>query len=196
MPYRISRHAEHLVWVTFEGHLTTQHADSYFFELWSLLDSCPPPTDLLVDGRRISGGAPAARRRGDQILHHPHLGHLAFVVGELHLLFFAPLVKLVSGIGLFGDEGEALAYLRTARGQTIRHDLAPQHLPPHPFEAGHEVLGATAPQQRAVGARHAQTRPLPPLPASRLKRTPIDQRNPISPAEAFRAGAGDGEPED
>lgn len=126
MPYRITRHGDDLVWVTLEGHLSRDHAENYYAEMWSLLEACPMPTDLLVDGRYIAGASPGARRRTEEIAHHPHLGHLAFVVNTHHLLIFAPLVKLVSGIGLFGDEYEALQYLRGNRGtppHTVHLDL-------------------------------------------------------------------------
>lgn len=132
MPYRITRHSEDLFWVVFEGHLALDQANTYFNELWMLFDSCTQPTDLLVDGRRISGASPAARRRMEQVAHHPRLGHLAFVVSEHHLLIFAPLVKLVSGIGLFGNEIEALDYLRSARGLPPAINPAMPGLPPRP----------------------------------------------------------------
>lgn len=187
MPYSINRHAEHLLWVVIDGHLALHHAEGYFNEMWDLLDTSPAPTDLLVDGRRIAGAAPGARRRTEQIAHHPNLGHLAFVVGEFHLLLFAPLVRLASGVGLFGDEHEALAYLRAARGLPAVGDLpglAPMTAP----EA--EERHATPPERRG---RPSSTRPLPPPPASRLKQTPIMAPRPAPAADSGRAGAGDGE---
>lgn len=188
MPYSITRHAEHLVWVVMEGHLTLHHAERYFSEMWELLDSCAEPTDMLVDGRRIAGAAHGARRRTEQIAHHPRLGHLAFVVGEFHLLVFAPFVKLVSGIGLFGSEDEALGYLRAARGLPPMADLALPNLPPPPADARSDAHPPRA--QHAVGARQPTSRPLPPPPASRLKQTPIDAGPPRRDS-----GAGDGEHE-
>lgn len=134
MPYRITRHSDDLLWVVLEGHLALDQAEAYFYELWALLDTCPIPTDLLVDGRRIAGASPAARRRTEQVAHHPRLGHLAFVVSEHHLLIFAPLVKLVSGVGLFGTELDALDYLRTARGLPSVLDTMMPRLPPLPAE--------------------------------------------------------------
>lgn len=135
MPYRITRHSEDLIWVVVEGHMAVDQANAYFNELWMLFDTCTQPTDLLVDGRRISGASPSARRRMEQVAHHPRLGHLAFVVSEHHLLLFAPLVKLVSGIGLFGNEVEALDYLRSSRGLPPVIDLAMPGLPPLAEEA-------------------------------------------------------------
>lgn len=132
MPYRITRHADDLIWVVMEGHLTLAHAEVYFHELWGLLDRCPHPTDLLLDGRAFGGASSSVRRRTDQIAHHPHLGHLAFVVGEAHLLLFAPFVKLVSGIGMFGSEHEAIDYLRAARGLPPVADLELPIAPPAP----------------------------------------------------------------
>ncbi len=132
MPYRITRHSEDLLWVVVEGHLAVDQANAYFNELWTLFDACTQPTDLLVDGRRISGASPGARRRMEQVVHHPRLGHLAFVVSEHHLLMFAPLVKMVSGIGLFGNEFEALDFLRSSRGLPPVIDLSMPGLPPRP----------------------------------------------------------------
>ena len=106
MPYAITRHDETLLWVVMEGQLTLSHAEEYYQELWLTLDRSPSPTDLLVDGRRMGSASMAARRRTEQIAHHPHLGHLAFVVSTHHLLIFAPFVRLVSGIGLFGHKPE------------------------------------------------------------------------------------------
>jgi hypothetical protein len=208
MPYRITRSAESLVWVVMEGHLTLPQAEGYFAEMWDLLDGCPAPTDLLVDGRRIAGAAHGARRRTEQIAHHPHLGHLAFVVGELHLLLFAPLVKLVSGVGLFGDEREALGFLRESRGLPLTLSLelpaapgaAPSEAPQHHTLAQAleytpaELLGGHQhPAEHAHRAHPAPTRPLPPRPTSRLKGTPLYMRERPAPAEGRRAGAGDGE---
>jgi hypothetical protein len=197
MPYSITRHAEHLVWVVMDGHLALHHAESYFCEMWQLLDGCSAPMDLLVDGRRIAGAAQGARKRTEQIAHHPNLGHLAFVVGEFHMLLFAPFVKLVSGIGLFGDEGEALAYLRSARGLPPVVGLDLPGLPPavsaEPQSAEHHPQVARG--QRSLGARQPASRPLPPMPTSRLKQTPLYQRGPAPRGGEQRAGAGDGESE-
>lgn len=209
MSYRITRSAERLVWVVMDGHLTFAQAEGYFTEMWHLLDSCPAPTDVLLDGRRIVGGDHSARRRTEQIAHHPHLGRLAFIVGELHLLLFAPLVRLVSGVGLFGNEREALAYLAQERGLPLNLHL---ELPPLE-EAGHiappqqhtvaelihyssaELFGGH--QHPAEAARHngrpTPTRPLPPRPTSRTKGTPIYLREGLPGAEGQRAGAGDGD---
>ncbi|MGQ9926676.1 MAG: hypothetical protein ACUVS4_07375 [Chloroflexaceae bacterium] len=149
MPYRITRHSDDLFWVVFEGHLALDQANTYFNELWALFDTCTQPTDLLVDGRRISGASPAARRRMEQVAHHPRLGHLAFVVSEHHLLIFAPLVKLVSGIGLFGNEFEALDYLRSSRGLPPVIDLAMPGLPPLSEEVQPSEQRADAPSPDA-----------------------------------------------
>lgn len=193
MPYSITRHSEDLVWVIIEGHLAFHHAETFRHEIWAILDGCEGPVDLLVDGRKIGGAAPGARRHLDQIANHPRLGHLAFVVGEFHVLLFAPLVKLVSGIGIFGHEQEALTFLRSSRGSP---PLAALDLPepPHPgFEAPAEIF-AEAHEQRSVGERPQPTRSLPPRPASRLKQTPL-----FAPHHAaadngsnLHSGAGDG----
>jgi hypothetical protein len=160
MPYMIQRHAHNLLWVTMHGHLVIDQAEAYFREMWQLLDGCPRPTDLLVDGRRISGAGGGARQRTEQIAHHPHLGHIAFVVSEQHMLIFAPLVKLVSGIGLFGDEHAALDYLRAARGLPPVIDL---QLPvPRPDPAQHPPAAVSAPVVApSVPAAHAPPRTVP-----------------------------------
>jgi hypothetical protein len=162
MPYRITRHPEQLLWVVVDGHLSLSHAEGYLRELWELLDSSADPHDLLVDGRLIAGAAPGARRRTEQIVHHPNLGHLAFVVGDLHLLLLAPLVKLVSGVGLFGDEHAALAYLRASRGLPSVGNLGLPNMPPPPADL--PVLSAQADQQAPPTA--APTSPTPSAPAT------------------------------
>ncbi|WP_245863231.1 hypothetical protein [Candidatus Viridilinea mediisalina] len=159
MPYTITRHNEDLIWVEMEGYLALHQAESYFVELWSILDASTQPLDLLVDGRRIAGGAPGARRRTEQVVHHPNLGHMAFVVGEYHLLVFAPFVKLVSGIGLFGNEQEALSYLYAARGRPM-HDRALYNLPPPPNTRELPPL----PSARDLHATHTLARPAPQAP--------------------------------
>lgn len=167
MPYQIQRHSDTLVRVTMHGHMGLEQAEVYCSEIWALLDSCPRPTDLLVDGRRMQGANYRARQRTDQIAHHPHLGHIAFVVGTHHLLLFAPLVKLVSGIGMFGNEEEALAFLRSARGlPTVPSQnlpIAPPHPQPRPL---------ATPQNEARPDLALPSRPLPPPPAPRARPTP------------------------
>ena len=159
MPYSITRYAEDLVWVEMDGQLAVHHAECYFVEMWALLDATTHPLALLVDGRRIVGAAPGARRRTEQIAHHPNLGQLAFVVSEHHLLLFAPLVKLVSGVGLFGDTQEALAYLHATRGRPLPDHLL-QALPPPPLDTHERSVRNTV-------------RSLPLPPASRQKQTPL-----------------------
>lgn len=169
MPYSITRYAEDLVWVEIDGQLAVHHAECYFVEMWALLDATTHPLDLLVDGRRIVGAAPGARRRTEQIAHHPNLGQLAFVVSEHHLLLFAPLVKLVSGVGLFGNTQEALAYLQATRGRPLPdHLLRDLPLLPH--------------VDRELSVR-TMARSLPLPPASRQKQTPL-YRSPDSQGSA------------
>jgi hypothetical protein len=117
MPYQISRPAEAMLRVHMDGHIDMRQANAYFEEIWATLNGCPRPTDLLVDGRQMQSANHQARQRTEQVAHHPHLGHIAFVVSAQHLLMFAPFVWLVSGIGLFGDEEAALAYLQKERGR-------------------------------------------------------------------------------
>ncbi|MEI7644734.1 MAG: hypothetical protein WCJ55_10680 [Chloroflexales bacterium] len=116
MPYQINRHAHNMLWVTIQGYMPMEHVENYFQEMWRTLDDCPHPTDILVDGRLMQNSSNVARQRTEQVAHHPHLGHVAFVVDAQHLLIFAPLVHLISGIGLFGDEHTAMDYLNHARG--------------------------------------------------------------------------------
>jgi hypothetical protein len=149
MPYTINRYTHDLLWVVMHGHLSREHAEAYFHDMWRLLDESPCSTDLLVDGRRIAEASHGARQRTEQIAHHPHLGHIAFVVSGHHLLLFAPFVKLVSGIGLFGEETEALDYLRVSRGQSGK--IALPNLPPRP-----ETLNGAA--------AHLPSQPAAPIP--------------------------------
>ncbi|WP_129629725.1 STAS/SEC14 domain-containing protein [Candidatus Oscillochloris fontis] len=116
MLYKIDRHAHDLVWVTMQGHLAMEHAERYIQEIWRTLNECPRPTDLLVDGRMMQSAHTAARQRTEQVVHHPHLGHIAFVVSSQHLLLFAPLMQMLSGIGMFGDEHTAIDFLHRTRG--------------------------------------------------------------------------------
>ncbi len=197
MTYRITRHPEQLLWVVVDGHLSLHHAECYLRELWELLDASAHPQDLLVDGRRIAGAAPGARRRTEQIVHHPNLGHLAFVVGDLHLLLLAPLMKLVSGVGLFGDEHAALAYLRAARAQPTVDGVSMPNLATPASDAPPEVPApsATPPlgvvmSKRFVGDQHPRLRPLPPPLTARYKDTPHYPPH----TEYSHAGTGDEEP--
>jgi hypothetical protein len=137
MPYQINRHTHNMLWVTLQGHMPMDHAESYFQEMWRTLDGCPRPTDVLVDGRHMHSASNSARQRTEQIAHHPHLGHIAFVVGTHHLLLFAPLVHLISGVGIFGDEHAALNFLGNTRGTpTIASNGLPA-MPPRPQESQH-----------------------------------------------------------
>jgi hypothetical protein len=135
MRYQIDRHTHDMLWVTMQGHMAMEHAERYFQEIWRTLDGCPRPTDLLVDGRQMQSANHHARQRTEQIVHHPHLGHIAFVVGAQHLLIFAPLVRLVSGVGLFGDEREAMAYLHSVRGTPTIPSVGLPTMPPRPAES-------------------------------------------------------------
>lgn len=116
MSYTIALHEADLLWVTLQGQMDQHEAECYLNEIWKILSRCPCPTCLLVDGRQIGNVSRSAQRRTDQVARHPHIGHIAFVVRQQHLLLFAPLVKLVSGIGMFGNENSALDYLREVRG--------------------------------------------------------------------------------
>lgn len=141
MPYEIVRHTTALVWVTIHGKLTMQHAEQYLSEMWQTLDRCPRPTDLLVDGRRIEDSPHTARQRSEQVIHHPHLGHIAFIVSHQHLLFFAPLMHMVSGIGMFGNEREALEYLSKVRNTPVVGAQRLPNMPPRPDMRPHQPAG-------------------------------------------------------
>lgn len=134
MPYEIIRRSSDLVWVKMHGRLTVAHAEHYFCEMWQMLDSCPQRTDLLVDGRHMEDAPYAARQRTEQVAHHPHLGHVAFVVSQHHVLLFAPLMRLVSGIGLFGNEPEALEFLCKECQKPAVGDLGLPNMPSRPHE--------------------------------------------------------------
>ncbi|MCU0490377.1 MAG: hypothetical protein MUD01_02120 [Chloroflexaceae bacterium] len=116
MSYSITRHADDLLWVEVHGHMDTGQAEAYYGEVWQTLDGCPRPTHMLLDGRGLHSASHSARRRTEEVAHHPHLGHVAFVIREQHLMIFGPFMRLVSGISLFGSEAEALDYLQAARG--------------------------------------------------------------------------------
>jgi hypothetical protein len=134
MPYQINRHAHNMLWVTMQGHLAMDHAEGYFQEMWRTLDGCPRPTDLLIDGRHMQSANNSARQRTEQIIHHPHIGHIAFVVSAHHLLLFAPLMKLVSGIGMFGDERAAMEFLSGTCGTPTIVSGGLPAMPPRPQE--------------------------------------------------------------
>lgn len=119
MPYHLMLRSPDLMWVVMHGQMDMAMAEAYLQDTWHMLDGCPTPTDMLVDGRGMKSGDLGGRRHTEQVLHHPNLGHVAFVVGKQHLLMFAPLVRFVSGIGLFGNEDDAVKFLQSAR-----------HLPP------------------------------------------------------------------
>jgi hypothetical protein len=161
MSYTLTMHKPDLMWVVMDGHLDMRTAEAYFSEVWERLDSCPCPTDMLVDGRLMKNAKFEARRRTEQVIHHPNLGHMAFIVSQTHLLWMAPLARLVSGIGLFGNEHEALAFLETAREtpSARKVDLFNMgDVPEHPFA-------------------HQQTRAKePPLP----RREPAPASEPVS----------------
>ena len=206
MPYRITRHPEQLIWIVVDGHMSMHHAECYLHDVWELLDNSTTPQDLLVDGRQITNADPGARQRTEQVAHHPNLGHVAFVVGDLHLLLLAPLLKLVSGIGLVGDDHAALAYLRSSRGLPPVGDLGLPNLPPRPTDTAapptHPThTSAQTPQpfersaaspshmvnaKRFVGDQHPRPRALPLPPATRQKDPPHSAYG--------HAGSGDEEP--
>lgn len=149
MPYQINRHTHNMLWVILQGHMPMEHAEHYFQEMWRTLDGCPRPTDLLVDGRHMHSASNNARQRTEQIIHHPHIGHIAFVVGAQHLLIFAPLVRLVSGIGLFGDEQAAMAFLNSARNTPTIASSGLPVMPPRPEE--HQRIPPPPPAQNGLG---------------------------------------------
>jgi hypothetical protein len=186
MPYQIIRHSDELIWVTFEGQVALEHAESYFHEMWQALDSCSKRTDVLVDGRFIGGGHQNAHKRAEQIIHHPNLAHIAFVVGEQHLLLFAPLVKLVSGIGLFGNTHEAIDFLRTSRGKP---PLSEMNLPVSPLNGKSKAdRKAEKPAAREVGrSKPVSSRPAPNTPKpDRNRAKPASNTPPAPPKQALK----------
>lgn len=135
--YEINRHAHDLVLVRLQGHMAMEHAERYFQEIWRTLDTCPRPTDILVDGRGMESAHTAARQRTEQIVHHPHLGHIAFVVSSQHMLLFAPLVQILSGIGMFGDEHAAMEYLQRTRSAPSLPNTGLPTMPPRSLDERH-----------------------------------------------------------
>lgn len=157
MSYTLTMHKPDLMWVVMQGHLDIQTANAYFDEVWQRLDACPNPTDMLVDGRQMKNAKFEARRRTEQVIHHPNLGNMAFIVSQTHLLWLAPLARLVNGIGLFGNEQEALAFLHTAReNATTRNvDIFKGQVPEHPFaqQAAPQPAPPATPEPATAHAR-------------------------------------------
>lgn len=158
MPYTLTMHRSDLLWVVMSGHLDMDTANSYFDEVWRKLDSCPCPTDMLVDGRSMKDARHEARSRTEQIIHHPHLGHMAFIVSQKHLLWLAPLARLVNGIGLCGTEQEAVEFLEKSRHappvralDIFKFNGAPEH----PFAHNPKTNGVHGAQKPVVS-------PMPP----------------------------------
>ncbi len=156
MLYQIVRHESDLLWVVMRGHMEMHHADAFFQDIWGRLDDSPHPTDLLVDGREMHSANYAARRRSEQVAHHPHLGHIAFVVEQKHMLVFAPMVRLFSGIGLFGNEHDALKFLLSSRGLPSLHESKLPNLPGRPAE----VVTKRSAETKAVHKASAVSEPV------------------------------------
>lgn len=120
MPYQLKQLAPDLVHVVMSGHVDKETAEIYHPEAWQLLDSCPKPTNIIMDAREVQSVCPVARNTVDKIRFHPHVGTIAFVVRHRYLLLFSPVVQIFSGFRMFGNEDEALAFFkRTATVQTI-----------------------------------------------------------------------------
>lgn len=146
MPYQLTMRAPDLLWVVIHGRFERTTAEKYYHDAWGMLNDCPRPTDLLLDGRGISGMMDhGARHWTDRVAHHPHLGHIAFVVPQQHLLIFAPFVKLVSGIGMFGSDHEALAFLHQNRGKSPGVSWSESDVPPLPDPNAVTAPAADAP---------------------------------------------------
>lgn len=115
MPYQLMLRTPGLLHVAMFGPLQLEVAEAFFQDAWQLLDGCPNPTDILVDGRGLQTMNDTARRRAEQVVYHPHIGHIAFVVRPEHISMIAPVIQAESGIGLFGSEREALRFLNDSR---------------------------------------------------------------------------------
>ncbi|MCG8352505.1 MAG: STAS/SEC14 domain-containing protein [Chloroflexales bacterium] len=167
MPYQFSLHMSNLLWVELYGQMELDHAESYFHDIWRALDECRNPTNMLVDGRRLHSASHAARRRTEQVAHHPHLGHIAFVVSQHHLLLFAPLVRFVSGVSIFGNEQEALTFLSNLSALPAARELPV----PRPPEYQRELSGKVqaAPEETDSSPHH---QPHTPPPAAMRHNTP------------------------
>ncbi|NJP05988.1 MAG: hypothetical protein HC837_10370 [Chloroflexaceae bacterium] len=161
MPYELKMHSTDLLWIVVSDPMNTTMAESYFNDVWQTLDTCPCMTDLLVDARGAREVNGSVRQRTEQVIHHAHLGHIAFVVGQAHLLWLAPLVRLVSGVGLFGNEHEAVAFLHKSRSLPPLHELKLPNLPEHPFVKGKTVAHPTVPATHKPGRNGTDHAPIP-----------------------------------
>lgn len=121
MPYHVMLRTPELLQITLRGHLQNNVAQAFFEDVWQMLDDGPSPLHLLVDGRGIQSASQTARNQFEQIGQHPHLGHIAFVVGQPHVLLFAPVVRFIGGVGLFSSEQEALTCLQAVQNFPTAH---------------------------------------------------------------------------
>lgn len=119
MPYHIMLRTGDLLQVTLTGQIQDEVAEAFFEDVSQMLDDGPSPMHMLVDGRGLQSASRAARRRLEQIGQHPHLGQIAFVVGQPHMFLFAPIVRFVGGVGLFADEQDAIKCLRAMRNMPV-----------------------------------------------------------------------------
>ncbi|MFP4440544.1 MAG: hypothetical protein ACLFVO_25200 [Chloroflexaceae bacterium] len=121
MPYHVMLRTPELLQITLRGHLQNNVAQAFFEDVWQMLDDGPSPLHLLVDGRGIQSASQTARSQFERIGQHPHLGHIAFVVGQPHVLLFAPVVRFIGGVGLFSSEQEALKCLQAVQNFPMAH---------------------------------------------------------------------------
>lgn len=126
MPYHLSLCAPNLLHITLQGLLPLEVAEAFAQDTWQLLDECPTPTSLLFDGRSIQEASNTARRRVEQVLRHPCIGHIAFVVNQQHVPFLTSVVQFAQGIELFGNEQDALRFLHAAQALSCTNDMHQQ----------------------------------------------------------------------
>jgi hypothetical protein len=174
MPYQFSFHTSDLLWVEVYGHMELEHAEAYFHDIWRALDECRNPTNMLLDGRGLHSASHAARRRTEQVAHHPHLGHVAFVVSQHHFLLFAPLVRFVSGISIFGNEQEALTFLAHSSALPMARELPVSRPPEYQRELSGSVQAA--PEETHVSPAHQP--PASPPTATQHNSPPSPTRRP------------------
>lgn len=187
MPYQFKLHTPNLLWIVVHGTMELEHAEHYFHDIWLTLDGCPCPTDMLVDGRDLHSTSHPARRRTEQVVHHPHIGQIAFVVSEHHMLLFAPLVRFVSGIGLFRSEYEALEFLHKPRTRAVGGELNFHKVSALPHSLPRHGPVAVEPAHLPAAGAPVVVPTTPPLPAPLPAAATLVPTHRDAPAEAAPA---------
>lgn len=111
MPYSLNLLAPDLLHIDMHGHIDKQTAEDYLPKAWELMDNCPKPTNILTDIRRVNGCHSQSRGIIEKLKNHPNAGMYVFIV-PAYLLVFAPMVKILGNVYLYGTMEEALAFLQ------------------------------------------------------------------------------------